>query len=282
MTGKTVSQIDTLMNTSDPNVDKAGKDYWNTTERNQYTPTPVFDPKVAGIRNFGKRMWHKTFESVFGEYGGSGTKLLELGCGGSVLLPYFSRQFGFQISGLDYSDQGCQLARNLCQHNGVSAQIICADFFRAPRELLGAFDVVTSFGVVEHFTDTERTVAKFAGFLKAGGMLITTVPNMGGLVGFAQRILAKSVFEKHIVIERDSLCKAHLAAGLEVLRCEYLLFTNFGVVNLGPNSPLYKRACLGGLKAATGLAWTFESFFSPLPANPVSSPYIVCVARKIA
>ena len=269
------------MHTADPNIDKAGKDYWNSTERNQRTPTPLFDPKIAGVRNFGKRMWHKSLESALGEYC-SRKKLLELGCGGSVLLPYFARQFGFQVSGLDYSEHGCELARSLCESQGVSAEIYCADFFHAPGELQGAFDVVASFGVLEHFTDTERTLATFAGFLRPGGLMITTVPNMGGLVGVAQHVLANDIFEKHIVIEKDALCEAHQAAGLQVVLCDYLLFTNFGVVNLGPDPPLYKKLCLAGLKAATGLAWTVESLLAPLPANRISSPYIVCVARRIA
>ena len=51
-----------------------------------------------------------------------------------------------------------ELARLMCQVNGVNTQIVCSDFFHAPPEMLGAYDVVASFGVVEHFTDTETVI----------------------------------------------------------------------------------------------------------------------------
>jgi 2-polyprenyl-3-methyl-5-hydroxy-6-metoxy-1,4-benzoquinol methylase len=263
-----------------PNTDKAGKDYWERTERNQQIEMRPFTPESSGIRNFGKRMWHKAFESALSGVGGSGRKLLEMGCGGSDLLPYFARQFGFQIYGLDYAEHGCQLARQLCEASGVPAEIICADFFDAPTQMMGAYDVVVSFGVVEHFTDTAHVLSTFGKFLKPEGLIITTVPNMSGLVGLAQRMLASDIFHKHIALNRDSFRKAHEKAGLQVLHCEPFLFTNFGVVNPGSNPPVWKKAVFLGLRALTGVAWALESVVGPIPPNSISSPYLICIARK--
>jgi SAM-dependent methyltransferase len=159
--------------------------------------------------------------------------------------------------------------------------VVCSDFFHAPPEMLGAYDVVASFGVVEHFTDTEKTLAQFAKFLRPGGVMIATVPNLEGLVGWAQRALASDIFGKHVVIKSDSFRQAHENAGLAIVRCGYLMFTNFGVVNLGVDPPLLKRAALAALKAVTGLMWALESMAGALPPNRISSPYLLCVARKL-
>ena len=110
--------------------------------------------------------------------------------------------------------------------------------------------------------------------------MITTVPNLDGLVGLAQRALASDIFGKHVVIKSDFFRQAHENAGLSVSRCSYLLFTNFGVVNLGVDAPLPKKVSLSALKAATGLVWALEFMVGALPPNRVSSPYLLCVARK--
>jgi hypothetical protein len=140
--------------------------------------------------------------------------------------------------------------------------------------------VVASFGVVEHFTDTEKTLAQFAKFLRPGGLMITTVPNLDGLVGLAQRALASDIFGKHVVIKSDFFRQAHKNAGLAIVRCSYLLFANFGVVNLGVDPPLPKKLALSALRAATGLVWALEYMIGAFPPNRVSSPYLLCVARK--
>ena len=137
-----------------------------------------------------------------------------------------------------------------------------------------------SFGVLEHFTDTEETLVQFAKFLRPGGLMITTVPNLEGLVGLAMSALARDIFSKHVVITSDCFRQAHENAGLAIVRCGYLLFTNFGVVNLGVDPPLVRRVCLAALRAATGLIWALECMVGALPPNRVSSPYLWCVARK--
>ena len=260
------------------NQDKAGEDYWNKTERNQKIECQPFAP-IGGIRGFARRKWHNAFERAFETGVGKSRKLLELGCGGSTYLPYFARRFGFEVYGLDYSERGCELARQMCEASGVSPQIICADFFNAPAEWLGSFDVVTSFGVVEHFTDTADTVRMFARFLRSGGTLLTIVPNLEGMTGWGQKMFSREVFDKHEVITRERLQKAHQDAGLSVIENDYFLFTNFGAINPGRNLSLLKKVAFEMLRATTGSIWMLESFLGSMPSNRYTSPYILCVAR---
>jgi len=76
-----------------------------------------------------------------------------------------------------------------------------SDIFNPPQELIGAFDVVCSFGVLEHFEDSVNTINAFKKFLKPGGILITTVPYLKGATGILQKIMNKPVFRYSCIDE---------------------------------------------------------------------------------
>lgn len=109
--------------------------------------------------------------------------------------------------------------------------------------------------------------------------MITVVPNMSGLTGLAQKLFSEEIFSKHLIFTPDSLRCAHEDAGLSIVRCNYMLFTNFGVVNPGAAAGQAKKLALTTLRAITGLSWAIESLFAPLPPNAISSPYIFCVSQ---
>lgn len=195
------------------------------------------------------------------------------------MLPYFHKKFGFEVAGLDYSEQGCELATQICLQNGCKPQIVCADLFSAPVEMQQAFDVVVSFGLAEHFADTAGCLRAFSSYLRIGGLMITTVPNMAGLVGKLQKFADRRVFETHVVLAAPDLCASHREAGLSILECGYLSFMNFGVVNPGSAS-VAKRIVLAASRGITGVCWALESMVGSLRANKITSPYAYCVARK--
>jgi 2-polyprenyl-3-methyl-5-hydroxy-6-metoxy-1,4-benzoquinol methylase len=262
------------------NADIAGKQFWDKTERNRDVEMEAFNPDGRSVRQFGRRMWHNAFQTAFAGLENSDLKLLELGCGGSAFLPYFARRFGFKVSGIDYSENGCDLARRMCTLNGVHADITCANFFESLPDLESSFDVVVSFGVVEHFTNLEETLRAFSRFLKPAGLIVTTVPNLTGIPGKTFGWLSKDLFDKHMVFSLDRFRDGHEAAGFSIIKCEPLLFINFGVINPGPNAGAFKRLCFSGLRAITGLAWALESLIGPFTPNCFTSPYLMCVARN--
>ena len=261
------------------NEDKAGLQHWDNTERNTSLKLQPFEP-TPGLRGYSRRLWHRFFDQTFSMLPGGSKTILELGCGGSAYLPYFSKYYGFQVSGIDYSQSGIDLAREMCERNGVTPTLYCADFFEVPAEDLQNFDAVASFGVVEHFTDTDETVRAFSRFVRPDGLLLTVVPNMEGLTGFFQRLLSRRVFEIHEVITPERLRKSHAAAGLEVLQSNYFMFLNFGVINPDENPNILVRLIFGALRALTGLIWAVESITTELAPNRLTSPFVVCVARK--
>jgi cyclopropane fatty-acyl-phospholipid synthase-like methyltransferase len=94
-------------------------------------------------------------------------------------------------------------------------QVLCTNFFDVPPQLLERFDFVVSFGVAEHFRPTVDFVRCAARYLRAGGTMITTIPNLRGtLFGFLQRHLARSIYDKHVPLNLAQLVEAHQEAGL--------------------------------------------------------------------
>jgi 2-polyprenyl-3-methyl-5-hydroxy-6-metoxy-1,4-benzoquinol methylase len=265
-------------------MDKAGKHYWNTSWAGSALPAAI-DPADFRLSNYVNRRFHQFFTSVFSDMETKSLSLLEIGCAKSAWLPYFAKMYGFVITGLDYSPVGCQMARSVLNANKVTGDIICADFFSPPLDMLGRFDVIVSFGVVEHFDDTAACLTAISKFLKPGGVLITSIPNMTGLVGTLQRVINQPVFDIHKPIDSVALRDAHKVARLEVTKCDYFIFTNFGVANLEGVSTstikgFFKRLVLAAMVRLSMLVWWLESKCYLIKPIKHTSPYIVCVAFK--
>lgn len=261
-------------------LDKAGKEYWDRLWANRPVPRAV-EPDNPSLDNYSNRQFHAFFTGLFWGLGKE-TRLLEIGCAGSEWLPYFKKQFGFEIEGLDYSEIGCEQARAVLEAEQVDGKIILADFFNPPVEMLGQYDVVVSFGVMEHFQDTVSAVRAAASLVKPGGMLVTVIPNVAGLNGHIQKFLSRSILEKHVPLTRQSLEAAHIGAGLDVFFSNYFLSTNFGVLNVSDvqKNKMLKTQIHLFLTRISKLVWTFEKHVLRLPVLPYFAPYIICVGRK--
>jgi 2-polyprenyl-3-methyl-5-hydroxy-6-metoxy-1,4-benzoquinol methylase len=265
------------------NIDKAGKSYWEHLWSAQLPATNL--SSQSRYVNYQKNRFRRFFSEVFADRETSGARLLEAGCGSSSWLPYFATEFGFVVTGIDYSPSGCERARaNLSLHN-TAGEIVCADFFKPPEDMRNVFDVVFSAGVVEHFTDTAACLKSLATFLKPGGLIVTSIPNLTGLCGWMQRLLNRPVFDVHVPLDAAALATAHENAGLQVSSCDYFMSTNFGVISLNgiaTRSPagLVKRIAVAGLTRLSYLIWSIEDLVRPMRPNRLSSPYINCVARK--
>jgi len=140
-----------------------------------------------------------------------GQRFLEVGCGTGKWLIYFSRTFGYAVTGCDYSDASCAMARRNVASAGVDATIIQQDL----ATVTGEYDVVFSTGLIEHFDDPSSVLAKFASLLAPGGTLITLVPNLAGLSGFYHRRWKPETFTTHRVITLDELRAWYGKLGLQ-------------------------------------------------------------------
>ena len=175
----------------------------------------------------------REYSRFFGEVlSGSSGSLLEVGCGASKWMPYFARKFGYHVSGIDYSEVGCAQASELLRQSEVAGIVLCRDALAENTDLCERFDVVISLGVMEHFADTSEIARSFARYVKPGGLLISTSPNLAGVLGLAQRLFNRPVFDVHVPFTLQQLAQAHRQAGLEVKHAAYLGGLDFHELNL--------------------------------------------------
>jgi len=213
-------------------ADHAGKEYWDAVWTATPPPKPIA-PRGAGVRHYADRRFHEYFRSIIPQ----GPDLLEVGCARSAWLPYFAQEFDATIAGLDYSELGCEMERALLRRHGLRGEIVCADMFSPPTRFAGHFDVVVSFGVIEHFADTANALTALARYLKPGGLLLTVIPNMTGLVGWIEKSLNPAVYGIHVPLGRSALADAQEGAGLRTIAVDLFMATNFGVLNLNGLDP---------------------------------------------
>ena len=150
--------------------------------------------------NAANRRFDALFRDLFAGLPTQRMRLLEVGCARSAWLPYFGREFGFELHGLDYSELGCRQERTILVKAGLEGEVTCADLFTPPPDLLGAFDVVVSFGVVEHFSDTLAATRALAALLRPDGLVVTVVPNMRGAIGRIEQLINRDVYDIHVPI----------------------------------------------------------------------------------
>lgn len=211
---------------------------------------------------------------------GPDVRLLEMGCGGSKWLPYFHRAFGYEVSGIDYTEVGCRLAlRNLVAVGGTGT-IVCRDFNELGNEFRETEDIVLSLGVVEHFAHPETVLATFAGCLREGGWLITYIPNLGGVVGSLLKRINRELYDTHHVFDLKALEEYHRIAGLEVVDSTYLEFADFTVLPIDSYPGWFQKVAKTSMYLLNRIKL---SFYRSRGWNPQSRTWcaaMVVLARK--
>ena len=262
--------------------DKAGKVYWEKTWRGTTKlPLPI-DPRDATWRNYVNRELHKFFAGCVPSIVSRHGRILEIGCAYSAWLPYFAREFHLEPWGLDYLDTGCAASREILRRANLPVDhVVCGDLFTPPAGMLGIFDLVISFGLVEHFLDTADCVRACSRFLKPHGVMITVIPNMHGATGLLQKLMSPSIFDKHVPLDLEQLVHSHRAAHLIELHAAYLVPFNFGVVNPGTfATPLIRTVISKCGNGITALIGALHEAGLPLKPNRFTSPFIVCVFQN--
>ena len=115
-----------------------------------------------------------------------GMNFLEIGCAPGKMMSWVNKILGANISGIDYSPRGAGVAKWLLDTMGIAADIRCESIFEttfSPE----SFDVVYSYGLIEHFDDPRDIVAAHVNLLRKGGVALIIIPNYGGIYGKLQQ-----------------------------------------------------------------------------------------------
>jgi len=155
------------------------------------------------------------------EVQGGVPRVIELGAGGSRLLPYLARHFGYRVFGSDFSLAGCRLLRANLALQGVEGGVVCDDVLQSALSP-ATFDLVFSTGLIEHFDDTAAIIAEHVRLLRPGGQLVLVVPNLQGVQGRITRRLAPPLWDVHRVLSPAELADLLRRLKLREVRCGYL------------------------------------------------------------
>jgi 2-polyprenyl-3-methyl-5-hydroxy-6-metoxy-1,4-benzoquinol methylase len=161
---------------------------------------------------------HGVFLQILKDHLGSlsGKRAVELGGGNSKRLLSMSLYGGCRATAVDFAKSGLDATESLFKLHGLQLDCVQADMFRfAPAQ---GFDVVTHWGVLEHFTHPEEVMRVSARLLSPGGKVIFSMPNMRSLGARLWKAYAPSNWEKHIYHSDAVVSEACENAGLKLTR----------------------------------------------------------------
>jgi len=103
-----------------------------------------------------------------------GKEVLEAGCGVGYGSSFLLAKGAKKITGIDISDKAIGIAKHF--YSKPNLELICADMQDIPFEN-SSFDVIISFGALDHVSDAKVAVREFKRLLRERGTLITSVMN---------------------------------------------------------------------------------------------------------
>jgi 2-polyprenyl-3-methyl-5-hydroxy-6-metoxy-1,4-benzoquinol methylase len=217
--------------------DLAGKEHWDQR-------TGVAKPRLPSKLNVAVG----DFLALLEPYVKPGSRVLEVGCAPGKFLLWCALARQAQACGVEYASNRHQATRQLFDAAGApDADIREEDFLRTTFEPR-SFDVVYSFGVIEHFDDPRPMVSKHIEMLKPGGVAIITVPHFGAgsLYGWHARRTKRKSYDIHniAIMSEDALLKL-VPAGLEVRAYTYGRFSPWLMSWKNPRGPITRLAIYG-------------------------------------
>jgi L-malate glycosyltransferase len=171
-------------------VNLAGREHWNGVYMSE---EPQIAPKTDPIRKWIEAHIPKAHE---GE-----KTCIEIGCYPGRYLSVFG-ELGYSLSGIDLTDRLDVLPAWLRFKGYQVGSFWKMDFLDS--HLSQKFDVVASFGFLEHFTNWDAILAKHICLVKAGGYLILETPNfLGGFQRWIHVNFDSNNYERHCISAMD-------------------------------------------------------------------------------
>ena len=199
---------------------------------------------------------------------------LEIGSFPGPFLTVFG-DLGYTLNGLDFNPFNETALPSWLKSFGYKTnEFQSVDFFQYQSEK--EFDVVASFGFIEHFIDFNDVISRHAVLVKKDGYLIITTPNFSGLIQFwLHKIFDQNNLALH---NTKSMNPTKWKKQLQELNFEILYsgyFGDFWFWHGKENLPWLKRKLLWFIERAVSVLRKIIWFQSP-----AFSAYAGIVARK--
>ena len=112
-------------------------------------------------------------------------KSLDVGCADGSFSLKLKQDFGFDVYGIDISENAVKLANQ----NGIKAKVHNAEnSFPFEKE---SFDLAFACEIIEHVYDTDFFLSELKRVLRKNGILILTTPNLASLVNRIKILFGK-------------------------------------------------------------------------------------------
>jgi len=186
----------------------------------------------AGVyrKSYSRYLLNNLFSMYFTKPRGS--RILEIGSAPGDNLIYFKDTFGYEPYGIDYSESGVEINRAQFAEHGIPVDRVAhSDFFDPSFQsrYKGYFDIVTSFGFIEHFSNAKNVVEMHFNLLKTSGILFVEIPNYSYINYLLMRMLNKKNLKHHnlSIMDKNGFLSLFSDLSLNMLFCDYI-----GTINL--------------------------------------------------
>ncbi len=226
------------------------------------------------------RLFQKICDRFFSDT--PGRSIFEIGCApGKKLLRFAERYHGIPY-GVEYTKEGADKARVVLSEFGVPADnVFFSDVFdvQFKKEHHEQFDVVMSFGFIEHFEDVNMVIDTHVHFLKKGGTLLIVIPNLRGIYFPLMKFFDPDLLDIHnlSIMSKSTYQALFVDKGITPLFCGYYGVLNFGMLQTNTSR---KRLVLRLLQLA-------QALLTPLLVrchrfeNSYTSPYLLYIGKKM-
>lgn len=204
--------------------------------------------------------------------GGDGT-CFEIGCYPGRYLPIFGKR-GYEIHGIDLVANVEEELPNWLSSQGFRVgELTRKDLFALDERK--KYDIVCSFGLIEHFTNWEEVLVRHTKHVKPGGLLVVSTPNFRGFIQRSLRVLLdRENYRRHYIpsMQPQKWRKIVEQNGFSVKFCGYLGSFFFWYEGQSRNR-IQKAAILTIRKV--------DRILRRLPSgNPLYSPFCGIIAQK--
>jgi len=213
------------------------------------------------------------FKDLFHKYLPKNGKCIEIGCYPGNYLIYLGKKFNYEVSGIDKTPY-IERLRPYFEKNDVKIGNIFFDDF-STFSTNEKYDVVCSFGFIEHFENTEEIIKKHISLLETSGICIISSPNFRKIQYILHYLLDKQNMDRHVT---DSMNLKRWRTileenDMEILHCGYYETACFWTDSSNQN--YLQKYC----SKIISIIFTHINNHIYYP-NPYSSPHMICISRK--
>jgi len=210
-----------------------------------------------------------------------GGTIVEIGSAPGENLLRLARYLRCEPYGIEYSPVGAEIQRKIFAAAGVNPDnVIEGDFFSNDMERCHKrYDIVASFGFVEHFGRPSSVIDRHIDLVKPGGYLMVSIPNFRGLNLVMAHIFNPKIVDTHnmVIMERSRFRKLFQRRGVQELFCDYVGSVNLALC-MGAGGSRILKLCLLGCQKLINLEMSFLPLEMHLEHSLVS-PTILFIGR---